>query len=304
MKDVVAYTKRLAETDGQKIHLIMTTNATLIDEEKAIFLSDNNIKYLVSIDGDKSTHDKHRQLLSGGSSFEKIRAAFPIMAKYQPWMGARLTICPDTVDKLLVNVQTLADMGFHQFILGQVDGSNEWTAEHYTIYREELIRVARFIRLGQLQGLPLRISTFEIEHLTRGSSELKSFFKGGYLCEATAKLAVAPNGTLYPCAKFISTGDAGEHPYCLGDVNDGISNLYARKDLANDSMSNRQSCLLCDCKESCPGMCPANNFNQNGCIFHAAGVCNYTKMVYVPAIPALTQIAKASSPEELMNSSI
>ncbi len=48
-----------------------TTNGTLIDEEKASYLADNQFNILVSIDGPKRIHDKHRIDKKGRGSYNR-----------------------------------------------------------------------------------------------------------------------------------------------------------------------------------------------------------------------------------------
>ena len=50
----------------------ITTNGTLLTEEKIQCFKENNGSILWSIDGDKETQDYNRPLITGESSFDKI----------------------------------------------------------------------------------------------------------------------------------------------------------------------------------------------------------------------------------------
>lgn len=62
----------------------MTTNATLLDDEKIKFLKKYNFNLTISLDGPKEIHDKNRQSFSQESSFDKVMHALDIICKKYP----------------------------------------------------------------------------------------------------------------------------------------------------------------------------------------------------------------------------
>jgi len=64
---------QIALLKGVKLVKYIITNGTLIDEEKAKWLSDNNVKVQVSIDGDETTHDRFRKFKNGDPTFKIIK---------------------------------------------------------------------------------------------------------------------------------------------------------------------------------------------------------------------------------------
>jgi len=58
IKKCAEYARKKFVEKGIRIHF--TTNATLVDEQKAKYLAENDFNILVSIDGPKHIHDKHR----------------------------------------------------------------------------------------------------------------------------------------------------------------------------------------------------------------------------------------------------
>ena len=57
---------------GKEIEYYITTNGTLLNEEIFLFLSSHSFHILISLDGNKEEHDKHRRFLSGEGSFNTI----------------------------------------------------------------------------------------------------------------------------------------------------------------------------------------------------------------------------------------
>lgn len=69
----------------------MTTNATLLDDEKIQFLDKHNFNLTISLDGPKEIHDKNRPSFSHESSFEKVMDAINIINKKYPEFQERIS---------------------------------------------------------------------------------------------------------------------------------------------------------------------------------------------------------------------
>ena len=296
IQQVILYAEQIMQQTGQKIVFSMTTNGTLLDEQKAKFFAEHKLQYLLSIDGSKATHDKHRRLSSGGSSFDRIAELFPMLKSYQPWIGARLTVVPDTVGDVCSNVRFLADMGINQFLIGSDADNINWDKVSLETFRDQLLMTARFIAEEKSKGRHLRIASFERKELERYCSvKPRNYFEGATFCEAASKLTVTDDGQIYPCSKFITTGGKNDdHPYLLGNVFDGVKNISAQLDLCDRRMSVRQKCLACELKDTCASQCPAMFYRLTGSVFHADDqLCNYAKLVYTPIVPELLALADA-----------
>lgn len=66
----------------EHVHLVLSTNGTLLDEEQIAYLRDNGFSVCVSVDGPEELHDLHRRTASGAGTFvlvlraiEKLQAA-------------------------------------------------------------------------------------------------------------------------------------------------------------------------------------------------------------------------------------
>lgn len=68
--DVVHYAEEVFE--GREIIFAVTTNATLLTEEKIDFMLDHNFVFTLSIDGPKKVHDKNRVFSNGIGSYDRI----------------------------------------------------------------------------------------------------------------------------------------------------------------------------------------------------------------------------------------
>lgn len=83
LKTAVLYAQNRSK--GKRVRFSMTTNATLIDKQKACFLRDAGFSVLVSIDGPKYMHDRYRIFPDGkGSYCDAITGLKTLLDVYPP----------------------------------------------------------------------------------------------------------------------------------------------------------------------------------------------------------------------------
>lgn len=75
----------------KRFSYFMTTNATLLDEEKISFLSKHDFSITISLDGPREIHDRNRQSFSHESSFDKIMKAIKIIKEKFPEFHKKIT---------------------------------------------------------------------------------------------------------------------------------------------------------------------------------------------------------------------
>jgi sulfatase maturation enzyme AslB (radical SAM superfamily) len=78
MKDVVAFAEPLAAPSGVELRFNMTTNGTLLSEEKIHYLVTHEFNVMISLDGNKQSHDRYRVFKSAGRA-EQRRGSFDVV---------------------------------------------------------------------------------------------------------------------------------------------------------------------------------------------------------------------------------
>ncbi len=260
MKEITEYSGSEAKKAGKKITYDITTNGVLFTDEILKYFHQKGIKFLLSIDGDAETHNRHRKTVDGKGSYELVMEKFPMMKKYQPWMGAKLTVHPDTAHKITDNVIHLSKRGFNQFIIGAASGV-EWDEENWKIYEEQMHEVARIYRKMKKERQYFRMTLFEEEE--------DKFFNKKYIwgCQAGRhSLTIAANGDIYPCAKMLGLDDLGG--ICrLGDLDSGITEIITRGELMGMGKVDRSKCGECEILDCCKGGCFATNYLETKNMF-------------------------------------
>lgn len=258
MKQTTAYARQRSNQCGKRIAFSLTTNGTIVNQEIARFGREHGFNLLVSIDGDREAHDRHRVYAGSrkGCWDTVVGRNFSLLKSIQGWMGARVTPTPDTVRHLSSGVRKLFSLGVNQFIIGP-DMDVEWNHDEMEILSLEMQEVVGFYIETKRKGLPIRMAAFETS-----IEELQSTYSHVWGCDAgITRVAVSTEGDLYPCCKFVNPFP-GMQGYKLGTVYAGFTNLEARMDFIKNRVGARQKCTKCDISEACNGGCPANNLHM------------------------------------------
>ena len=118
IEKVVCYAESMGKKFKKKLHFSLTTNGVLLSEKILEFSQRHKIMHLLSIDGDKETHNLHRKFPDGKGTYDLVVSKIPTLKMFQGWLGARMTVTPETVNRLAKNVKFLYGLGINQFIIG------------------------------------------------------------------------------------------------------------------------------------------------------------------------------------------
>ncbi len=239
-------------------------------------LSDRLFNYLLSIDGDKESHNKHRKTVNGEGSWDIVTGPnFDLLKSIQGWMGIRITVSPDTVERLSSGVRMLFERGVNQFLIGY-DLDAEWSGAKLKLLALEMRKVADFYFNQKSSGAPIRIT-----ELDETLGQRRERLHGLWSCDAgRGRVAISTSGELYPCARFVRPNPDTED-YKLGDLESGITNLRVWFKLLSFGTDIRPKCITCSCHDVCAGGCPAANLHTTGSISNPPLItCVITREAY------------------------
>ncbi len=254
---IVDYVEKLeAHAGNKRLSISLTTNGTLITEE-VLKRTKGKINFLLSIDGNEETHNASRKYKDGRGSFKKIVSKINLLKKYQPWLGARMTITPETVHLLCNNVIYLYSLGINQFLMG-LAMDLEWNNKALKTYEEQLLKVGKFYISEKKSGQPMRIILFE--------KDMKGIecHEHQWGCGAGRNtISVNTNGDIYPCSKFLGYEEFENDALKLGNIHDGITNIELRVKMSQITNDSFPGCASCNEINACMGGCPADNYYLN-----------------------------------------
>jgi uncharacterized protein len=263
LQKIVAYGEKQAAVHGKEIKFTVTTNALLLTEEISRFLRTHKIFTVLSIDGRPWVNDRMRVFPNGQGTYRRV---IENVSRYVSFCSEEDYYLRGTFTRYNLDFASdflhLADLGFRCISLEPVVASLEkdyaLQPENVPYLEKEYVRLARLLLNYQQQGKEVRFFHFEID-LDGGPCLIKRLTGCG---AGQEYLAVAPDGSLYPCHRFV-----GRQEYCLGDLEQGFTRRHLGKQFCQAYIYNKESCAACWARFYCGGGCHANNIAFNGSIF-------------------------------------
>ncbi len=252
--EIVRYGRKLEKEFNKEIHFTITTNCVALTDEMADFVNREMHNVVISLDGRRDVHDALRPTANGRGSYDIIveKAKRLVAGRGEKEYYIRGTFTRNNLD-FAEDVKHLAALGFDQLSVEPVvlpeDDPLSITREHLPRVREEYLRLAEHYLNERKHGRWFNFFHFNVD--LEGGPCLRKRLTG---CGAGEEyVAVAPDGTLYPCHQFV--GQAG---WAFGNVFDGTLDENIRKKFSGCSVATKLACKGCWAKYFCSGGCAAN----------------------------------------------
>ena len=146
----------------QDLRIALNTNGTLVDQKKTEFLALHNVSVAVSIDGDRTIHDRNRLDCKGKGSYDRALAGYNQLADSGATVCPSVTVSPETVGRTLAIVQGLhVELGFNAVGLNPMMGAPDDFESGPEVYHEliasDIIETFKWAReLGIAEDRALR----------------------------------------------------------------------------------------------------------------------------------------------------
>jgi len=272
VKKTVKYAK--ISYPGKKWRFTITTNGLLLDKEKEVFLYENDVSIVLSLDGNKETNDRFRVLKNGQGTFDFV---FPkinevaIHRKKSEGYYIRGTYTKETLEISKIAMD-LRNMGFKFISLEPVV-----TKDKIGITKEDLPKLKmEYEKLAKEYVESQKEEKWKFFHFNLDLEAGPCVQKRVNGCGAGVEyVAVSPNGDIFPCHQFDGIKETK-----LGDIFTGITNKKLQDKFRRANyLFNKEECKDCWARFYCSGGCLANNYNINGDILKPYQIgCEIQKM--------------------------
>ena len=192
------------EDKNFKFDYHLTSNGYSIKDEDIAYLAKEMADISISLDGKKEINDMYRIDGFGQGTFDKVLDNAKNLRYQFPKLWIRMTVNPQTCNKLEENVFYFLKEGFSNISIVPDFTSKNWTVELIDDLEEQCKSIWGYMEKKKIESnivLPLN----------KDLSQL-SICMGG-----TEKFEIDVFGKLYPCTYVI-----GEEEYCLGDIYNGV----------------------------------------------------------------------------------
>lgn len=299
---VVPLTRYIREKYGKSFSLSMTSNCTLMDEERARFMAANGIGLLFSMDGDRETQDRNRPCRGGASSFDLLEPKLELILRYFPDVMFRATVTPDTQDRLFENMMFAEGHGFRSFFV-MPDCFEPWPRTD-GLAREMRKYSDHYIACMEEDRVPIFFTQMEKHFkkiLLHNAAIRAETHRAGMGCRACGKCGLGGgryagvniNGDLTACQEFFSRDDP---KFYIGNIYSG-----AREDLRQALLDEFDGAAICgDGCEACPldhicdGGCVANNYMIHRDIHRVPDIyCFWERLLFREAVYIMNTLGQA-----------
>jgi uncharacterized protein len=262
-----------AAATGQRLVLTVTTNAALVDQERAAFLAAHGFYVAVSLDGVRAAHEATRPTRGGRSSFDAVVAGLDRLLASGCNVETISVVDPANVGWLGDSVRFLVERGVRRLTLNP-NFAGDWSDDALASWRRGYQAAAELYLERCLAGAPVYVGPIE--------DKLIAYAKGGYAdadrcAMGHGAVAVAPSGNLYPCERLVAEDD--DESVRIGDVWRGLDR---GRRLVLDAQSGpvNYECGDCGVRERCSSFCACANRAETGELGLAGGVkCWHEQMV-------------------------
>lgn len=241
---------------GKSIKYSITTNGTILNEEMIEFFTEHNFSIMISVDGTQSVHDTLRPFRgSGRPTYDLVAGnAAALIERLPGRISARATIC-DINKNLWETSEHLRSMGFGNVVFGLETSTNshefhisQSNAERsYENLCSDILDSFERGRMRLVEPFPtlMRVVLFGLDR--------------AYPCGAgRTYVAIAPNGDLYPCHRFM-----GLDAQRIGDIRTGFQPKSTSR-YWSLRVDDREVCSSCWAKRFCGGGCPFEHLTRTG----------------------------------------
>lgn len=261
---------------GEPLRFSITTNGTLLTDERIRFMQRHRFGLLLSMDGNKPVQDYNRPYADGSGSFTIMNSIVPKVVAAWPGTTFRMTAIPDTCGHVFQSIMWALMHGFTNFFVTP-NVFEPWSDEARNILANELHKYADYYIECKRDGVkPITFSTFEQafwDIKAIADAEAKGIYRAMPKCRSDGKCglgtsrfaSIHPNGNLYACQEMTSN-EGEESAFYIGSIYSGVDN-NRRRALAEsfDSVSVwGEYCDECEYDRICDGGCVANNYMVTG----------------------------------------
>ncbi|MBR2314694.1 MAG: radical SAM protein [Akkermansia sp.] len=247
-----------AEGSSTRIRFGITTNGTLLTQDKLEWMAGRDFLVGLSIDGSPDMHNTNRRFADGRDSHEQVAEALELIAD-TPRLRRKVICVVNPANCIHLRSGVLWLHGHYRGPIGlNFDYWSEWTDEQFATLSQQLELVARDVANSYRIGHAIQLECLENKILTHlhGRKENCLHCRIG-----EREIAVSVDGNFFPCSRMVGDGDSPD--ICFGNVNNGIDRARQNYIIATRGNATPE-CKLCAWRHRCLNTCGCTNYAASG----------------------------------------
>lgn len=256
IKRVIAYTRK--KFAGKKVSFSMTSNGTLLTDDIIRFLSKENLRLMISLDGPKEIHDKNRVFVDGTGSFDtlmkNVRRIKELAPEYYEDIQFSMVMDPAN-DFDCINKITLSSDDFNRHSLAAAIVDVDYDDDSELVFSEEYVWKSQYQQFLSVLTLFKRFPEEKVTAIWKSSAgrianeecqfdsptQLRTVdVPAGPCIPGVLRLFVNADGFFFPCERVSETSDV----MCIGSLDTGVQAEKAVR-LLNIGQVTKEACRKC-----------------------------------------------------------
>lgn len=259
VKELVKYGREIEGAHNKHFRFTITTNGTLLTDDKIDFINENMDNCVLSLDGRKCVNDLMRPTVGGKGSYDTIIPKFKklISKRGDKDYFIRGTFTNENLD-FSEDLMDYYKQGFKKTSIEPVVTDEK---EPYAIRAEHLQKILDEYEKLSKEYIEIKKEDkeFSFFHFIIDLSQGPCAVKRTVGCGAGSEyIAVTPEGDIYPCHQFV-----GEKEFKMGDIFNGIKRTDIRDSFKTANVYTNEDCPECWARYYCSGGCHANAYYAN-----------------------------------------
>lgn len=250
IKKIVKY---CSQSSSRKMKYSITTNISLLDQEKIDFFKEYNFKLLVSIDGGEETQNQSRKMANEGPTFDSIKKKLPLLASYPIKTRANMVVTENSLSKLYNNYKFLKDSGFKE-ILVSYENEEFVTAQKnkVDIFFKQFDKVVNDSINSYRSKILINICQLDVN--------IKSYLnykdRIAFPDPVCSSVTLDADGSLLPCVGISSNPSEKRLKFNVSNLMSLVSQRNRLFNRVNSTYSKlREKCKSCEFATICEGFC-------------------------------------------------
>ncbi len=261
LKSTVDYAEQQAARHGIRMSFGIFTNGALLTDKVIDYLIKHRVAVQVSLDGPPELNDQARRAANGeGTQDQVLQNCLRFLKRSPHKFSVRATLTHQNLH-LVELVQYFLDLGFEHIMVEKavapVGASYALTAEDNATLLAEYSKLAELYLDRLLHG-----QLFNLYVLTNLILRLHAGIGWQRCLAGTAKVTIAPDGSIYSCPVFIGSGNSLR----IGDVENGLDPAARTPYVVDSWVGNMATCQQCWARYLCGGGCRYSALISNGAV--------------------------------------
>jgi uncharacterized protein len=260
----------------------IVTNALLLDTDAIDYLSANNFEVVISIDGEKTAHDKYRTFPDGKGTYDEIILNVNQAIKQCNNVACSTIAKGNNLYSAFKHAEKLGFQKFSPLIVSTNDPTISLSKTEMTTLLSDEQKIVKYL-FEKMQKTEQYIKYVPIQKIL--SVLIYKNQQHHNACYAGYRFfAISVNGDIYPCPHFIENKN-----FTIGNVEEKfhLSNTAIYNQFKKIVVDNRQGCRTCWAKYVCGGGCYHDSLLYSGKVSNRGESCERFKNLLISILGEL-----------------